>query len=442
MYKLVIFSLFFILCFISCKKSESTVKPEDVFIFEPNDYSWDGSWIPTEFPLDNMLDDVYNTEGVYTLEGNIPSPILPPGEWDWETTTSMANYRNFSSNMGTFEALLDQDNNQYGWKFIPLDPGGTDVASGMSFFEGSSGLNVINLGNNGQVHSTGDINFGNGLTMLRFKESWSLDLRTGSSENANIGNDNDLVLAGSDSPISSGEFEVETTTIHTGPGRDLVFVNNMQQAAIDLGNGANGRTDAIDPNDRGDMVIIDGNQYDCRFFGGAGDDIFIWYINNSHHSNAWIGSNLYGTGGYGEAQWTNDTDRLIFVLPDDTPVVGSEVGSTPNGSVKLWQQNPFPANQEDEPMAGQVYARYHTAYTNNEGRRTMLIEYRTPDGNTTTGYMSLVSFEELQVGIGENAKVYKIDDKTGTFEYDPELVPLYEDEIPRKESYRSLFDRF
>ncbi len=93
-------------------------------------------------------------------------------------------------------------------------------------------------------------------------------------------------------------------------------------------------------------------------------------------------------------------------------------------------------------MAGEVMARYHTSYKNHEGRRTMMIEYRRPDGNSTTGYMTLVSFEELQVGIGKNAKVYRIDDITGIVEYDPDLTPLHDADIPKRASYRHLFGEY
>jgi len=122
-----------------------------------------------------------------------------------------------------------------------------------------------------------------------------------------------------------------TSTIHTGSGRDLVFVNNMHRSAIDFCNGQSGRTDVICPNDKGDMLIADGNWMDNRVFVGVVDYIFIWYVDNNEPDSWLTGGSFCGTGGYADALLENDKDRLILVIPDDTPVVGDEKGSVFRG---------------------------------------------------------------------------------------------------------------
>ena len=62
----------------------------------PNAWSWDGSWEPAEFPLDGLLDNEY-FDGHPDIHGT-PTPILPPGEWDWnDDDNDLANWRNFST---------------------------------------------------------------------------------------------------------------------------------------------------------------------------------------------------------------------------------------------------------------------------------------------------------------------------------------------------------
>jgi len=56
--------------------------------------------------------------------------------------------------------------------------------------------------------------------------------------------------------------------------------------------------------------------------------------------------------------------------------------------------------------------------------------------------MNMIFIEELQIGINENAKVYKINDKTGEAVYDASLVPLLKKDIPTRTAYRNLIKKF
>ena len=61
-------------------------------------------------------------------------------------------------------------------------------------------------------------NLGDGPDILVFRYSHSLDYRTGSSA-AGSSRDDDLIIGGC-APNRDGAFDILTTTIHTGPGRD------------------------------------------------------------------------------------------------------------------------------------------------------------------------------------------------------------------------------
>src|SRR3989338_6938765 len=218
---------------------------------KPNEYSWDGSWNPSgDSPLIGLNDAEYSN--------------LPPGKWDWnDAGNDFANYRNFNKKIGSFAKLTDDKGLHYGWKLIPVANVDYDAAG--AYFEGSSGTDIINL-EDGRIHSFGSADLGDGPDVLVFEKSYSLDFRTGSVGN----NDNDLVIAGC-TPNSGSSFDIATTTIHTGPGSDLVFVRDMERSAIDAGNGK-GITSSLDSSDGNDQVVFRGNMLDFRFFGGNGND--------------------------------------------------------------------------------------------------------------------------------------------------------------------------
>ncbi|KAJ5076078.1 hypothetical protein M0811_06940 [Anaeramoeba ignava] len=380
-------------------------------IVTPNNYSWDGSVNPT-FPLSGLYDDYYNSDPL----------VLPPGNWDWnETNHDTANLILF---------LILKNGNQFGWRFIGNDYPSTDWEARGDFWQGSSGLNWANLGTNSALHSTGGGNLGN----VRFKwsssclkNSWSLDFRTGDS--------NDLVLIGYCDHLSnpnakstSTDFHFQTATIHTKSGADRVYVRDISRAAIDLGNGANGRTDTVDATDGDDVIAIHGNSHDFRIFGGAGNDVVFWYIDENLQSTAYLGPNFFGTGSWGSALWRDsDTDRLVLVIPTSTEVI--EAGSTPAGKLRVVGVDS--SYVVDTPTEDDVYARYCiTCGVSSTSRKTLILEYRDISDQILTGYFYVTDFEEIQVGVGQGAKVYEIDDVNGHLNYNSNLQPLEEPNFP------------
>jgi len=143
-----------------------------------------------------------------------------------------------------------------------------------------------------------------GSDVLTFCESYSLHFRTGGSSTGSARND-DLVVAGCD-PNPDRTFDITTTTIHTGPGRDRVFVRDLDRAAIDLGDGADGRTDTLDPNDGDDPVVLRGNTHDFRVFGGNGSGTFVWFVDDNVQQTAWFGPDFFGGGGFDDALWDDE----------------------------------------------------------------------------------------------------------------------------------------
>jgi hypothetical protein len=373
---------------------------------EGNEWSWDGSWTPADgdFPLDGLFDDEYG-------DGHDGTPVLPPGVWDWEDANDdLANWRNFESNLGTFEPLMDSMDRQYGWRFVGLTAN-TDYQGAADYFEGSSGVDYMDLGPAGTIHSFGAGNLAGGPDVLIFDGSYSLDFRTGTTADGGQ-RDNDLVIAGC-RPNSDGAFEVATTTIHTGPGHDWVFVRDIERAGIDLGNGDGGRTDTIDISDGNDMVVLRGNTLDFRVMGGAGDDVFVWYVDENIQTSTWLGPNFFGGGGWGTALFSEDAgvDRLVLVIPTDTEMVTST--PTPAGGLLVR------ANDGeliiDEPTADDDYGRYcQDCGMGPGGEKTIIVEYNSADGMIETGYFYLTDVDELQVGIGDGARVYALDAVTGT----------------------------
>jgi len=369
-----------------------------------------------DFPIAGLFDDEYTD--------------LPPGDWDWnDNNNDGANYRNFTTNIGTFKALKDSDGNHYGWELIGNNPDAIDYGGAAAYFGGSPGTDILNLGANGSMNSFGNGNLGDGPDVLVFEKSHSLDFRTGSSLSGST-NDDDLVIAGCN-PNTGTDFDIRTTTIHTGPGSDLVFVRDMERAAIDAGNGEGGTTSVIDPNDGDDTVVFRGNMLDFRFFGGNGDDTVVWYIDEVNQSTTWLGPNFFGGGGSGDALWDEGgEDKIVLVIPVDTAITDTTptqpgellVRIAPNYEPEIWW---------DDPVYNDLYARYCiTCGIGPNDEKTVIFEYNSIDGKVRTGYFYINNFELLQVGIGSSAKVFAIDDVNGTIEEDKNATTYTPPEIP------------
>lgn len=348
----------------------------------------------------------------------MPTPILPPGEWDYAPDNAeLANWRNYKGNIGDLTPLKDADTHHYGWRLVPAHPGEVDYEGPGDYFEGSSGADELFLGKNGKIHGFGKGNLAGGPDILVFDQSATLDFRTG-TDLGPAGADNDLVIAGcKDRP--DGSFGVDLTTIHTGPGHDWVFVRNLDRAAVDLGNGAAGRTDTVDNNDGDDLVVLRGNTHDFRVFGGGGNDTAVWYIDDNVQTSMWLGPNFFGAGGHESALWNDSgTDRLVLAVPASTPIVTTT--PTPNGSLLVKATDGH--FEIDEPTAADPFAVYCIECGESDaGRRTVIFEYNSANGKVKTGYFFVTAFEELQVGVGNGATVYRIDDRTGTVSAAPDL---------------------
>ncbi len=392
---------------------------------ESNIYSWDGLWVP-DFPIGGLLDNEY-FDGHENENG--PTPILPPGQWDWQDDNDdLANWRNFKSNLGEFELLRDSQNNHYGWRLVGNTPGAIDYQGPADYFEGTPGADLLNLGARGKIHSFEKGDLGDGPDVLVFNESYSLDFRVGSSSSGHV-HDNDLVVGGCESR-PDGAFGILTTSIHTGPGHDWVFVRDWSRSAIDLGLGENGRTDGIDPFDGDDLVVIRGNAHDFRVFGGQGNDTMVWFVDEvvQREENKWLGPNFFGGAGVGDAVWVDDgTDRLVLAVDVNSPVV--DTTPTPPGSILV---RPTEGKYMiDEPTVGDPFAVYCVECGQSDsGEKTVIVEYNSPDDKIHTGYFFLNSIEELQVGVGERARLYTIDAKSGTVSEAPGLTPTQVPPLP------------
>lgn len=386
-----------------------------------NEWSWDASWVPAdgEFPLLGLLDDEYH-DGHPGRDG-AATPVLPPGRWDWsDEDDDLANWRNFRDNVGAFERLEDSAGRHYGWRLVPSATAAPDYSGAAAFFEGSSGTDLVDLGARGAIHSFGDGDLGDGPDLLVFERSWSIHFRTGST-GAGSARDDDLVIAGcAENP--DGAWDITTTTVHTGPGHDWVFVRDLSRAGIDLGNGDGGRTDAVDPSDGDDLVVLRGNTQDFRVSGGYGDDVAVWYVDDNVQTTTWLGPNFFGGGGHGDALWADPgTDRLVLVVAPETLVV--EDVATPPGALLVTSTDGELVL--DEPTQGDVFARYCVECgTGPDGRKTVILEYVSPDRSVHTGHFYLTAFEEVQVGIGDGARVFRIDDVQGRLEEATDLVPF------------------
>lgn len=378
----------------------------------PNEYSWDGSWTPSssEFPLSGLVDERY--------------PRLPPGRWDWnEAQGDLANHRSFERRIGRFEPLSDRGSRQFGWNLVTSAAQGASYSGPAAWFQGSSGAELIRLVPGGGLHGfSGDL--GDGPDVLVFEKASAVDFRTGSSLTG-ARRDNDLVIGGC-VPNATRSYDITASTIHTGPGRDWVFVRDMERAAIDAGNGQGGNTSAIDPADANDLVVFRGTMRDFRFFGGRGDDVAVWYVDEGLEAGqGWLGPNFFGGGGAGEALWGDaGTDRLVLVVPPDTRITGK--GATPAGALMVRIDPDYPQQPDwDRPTLGDPNAKYCIRCgTGPGGRKTVTMEYRSASGHVFTAHFYVTAFEELQLGVGPGARIFRIDDDEGKLVEDRAARPF------------------
>lgn len=388
-----------------------------------NAYSWNGLWTPS-FPMNGLFDNEY-FDGHRGPDGWV-TPILPPGAWDWnDANDDTANWNNFDRNIGEFAARVDASGHQYGWTLVPNTPDAVDFSGAAMYFEGSPGTDYIDCGPHGDIGSYGSGNLADGPDVLIFNSSRSLDFRTGATSRGYVFDD-DLVIAGCDvnAPLT---YDIRTTTIHTGPGNDWVFVRDLSAAAVDLGN-PEGRTDADDVHDGNDLVVVRGNTEDFRVLGGHGDDVAVWYIDENVRTDRWLGPNFFGGGGWGAGVWADTgTDRLVLAVPDDTDVVTS----TPTPAGALMVKGTDGHLIDDTPTASDPYAHYCVECSESPaGRRTVIMEYKSADGQVFTGYFYVTAFEELQIGTGSGARVFRINDRTGTLTEDSGLEPFLPPSAP------------
>ena len=137
-----------------------------------------------------------------------------------------------------------------------------------------------------------------------------------------------------------------------------------------------------------------------------------------------------GIGGAEDALWEHDgTDRLVLAIPGDTQLVTD--GPTPPGGLRVKGTDGdyfyTSGGTQDDP-----FARYCVECgTSPTGRRTLIIEYRSADESVFTAYFYVTAFEELQVGVGPLAKIYRIDDVSGVVTEDVELTPFAPPPFPQ-----------
>jgi hypothetical protein len=407
---------------------------------EPNEYSWDGSWKPSpdSFPIQGMLDETHSQ--------------LPPGKWGWDGSCNcpgdegLAIYNNEFVEKGLdFKKLADTESRHFGWRLIGTNQAPMSLNHRGDNYEGTPGVDLFDLGSNGQLQGTGPsdtspgINLGDGPDMLRYGLGWSVDMRVG-DELRGSAQDNDLVILGTNKVLETNEYDIKGTTIHTGPGSDLVFVRNFGPAAIDLGNGKSGRTDALDPGDGADMVVLEGNMRDFRIYGGSGNDTFVWYVEQVRDSN-WLGPNFFGGGGWGDALWKeNGKDRLILVVDPNTEIFFERgLHDKQPGSLLSMVYDPYNPTI-DKPTENDPFARYYgTAPEGPHGERTITLSFRSKDGTVFTHDFYTTSVELIQLGLGDKARVFDVNQSTG------ELVPSQESpilEVPARSHFEEIFQKF
>jgi len=405
---------------------------------EPNEYSWDGSWTPESFPIPGLLDETH--------------PTLPPGKWGWDGSCDcpgdegLAIYNNEFVEKGLdFLRLEDSAGHLFGWRLIDTDGGDTSLNHRGDNYDGTPGVDIFDLGLAGMLQGTGPgdetpgINLGDGPDMLRYGVGWSVDMRVGDGVRGGAF-DNDLVILGTEDVLPLNTYDIQGTTVHTGPGSDLVFVRNFGPAAIDLGNGLSGRTDAIDPSDGGDMVVLQGNMRDFRIFGGNGDDVFVWYVDEVV-DDRWLGPSFYGGGGWGDALWASaGTDRLVLVVDPATEVVvqRGQHDNNPGSLLAMVYSDYGPTI--DGPTENDPFARYYgSAPVGPADQHTITFSYRSADETVFTHDFFATSVEEIQLGLGTEALVYDVDQVTGALTAS-EAEPLLQ--APDRAAYNNLFETF
>ncbi len=337
--------------------------------------------------------------------------------------------------------MEDEEGQPYGWRFESVVPDAMVLDFRANPYDGSSGVEVVDVGSEGVIQLSDLFGTGDGPDMVRYERGSTSDWRTG-SDGTGGSNDNDLVIGGSEAQLAPGEADVTTSTVHTGPGRDLVLMRNMERAAIDLGNGANGRTDTLDPGDGDDMAVLGGHFLDCRVYGGRGDDIFIWHIDEAIPETDLLKNSFFGGGGWTPAVWEDTgTDRLVLDVPLDTAVFSTTDLPTPGTIQVRIPSNYNPEPVIDPPTELDVFARYfETAGLGPDGRHTMVFDYFSADGSVRSGFIFLTAIEELQVGIGADARVYRLDDIAGVAVLAADLAPL--EAAPERATYHAIMDEF
>lgn len=424
-------------------EAEGEGEGEGIWPGASNAFSWDGSWDPEINPIPpvGLLDALY-FDG-HDVNGN-PSPLLPPGNWDFVSpmlvVSPLANFNSFKTKIGTFVPLKDEESGQYGWRLVNSNDV-TEFDFAANPFDGSSGTDVVDVGPGGRVRFSDAFGMADGPDMMRFEMASASDWRLG-SELTGGANDNDLVIGGTEAVLASDASDVRTCTVHTGPGRDLVFMNNMNRAAIDLGNGGDGRTDTLDENDGDDLAVIGRNFLDCRVYGGGGDDVFVWYIDEANKNTPLLKNSFFGGGGWEPADWADTgIDRVVLVVPTDTVVFSSTDLPSP-GTIQVripTNYNPLPV--PDLPTIDDVFARYSsTAGLGPDGRHTMIFDYFSASGEVRSGFIFVTAIEEFQVGLGADAKVYRLDDIAGVAILDEELEPIVD--VPDRDDYHEVMDDF
>lgn len=412
--------------------------PSDVA--RANRYSWDGSWAPaaSEFPLTGLLDADPTQSG------------LPPGRWGWDGVCSCAGnegtaiYDNeFVAKGLDFERLSDDAARHFGWRLLDTDGGTSELNHRGDAFDGSRGVDLFDidrLESTGPGTNTPGIHLGEGPDMLRYRVGQSVDLRTGATDRGALF-DNDLVILGSESILAQNQYEIHGTTIHTGPGSDLVFARNFGPGAIDLGNGDSGRTDTLDPADGDDVAILSGNMRDFRVYGGHGDDVFVWYVDDVR-DDRFLGPSFYGGGAWGNAIWNDEgTDRLILAVDPATTIVSQRSDHDDHpGSLLAFVYSDY-APTIDAPTADDPFARYYgSVEVGPRDEHTITLSYRSLDGIVFTQDFYTTSVEELQLGVSAVAKVYQIDQATGGLTLQTDGLAITS--IPQRSDFNALFDTF
>ena len=207
-----------------------------------------------------------------------PTPILPPGSGTIPTTTRTTSRTgpNFKTNLGFFERLGDSSGRHYGWHLVPNKTRDFDYSGAAIYFEGSSGPDILALGDESWIEGFGEGNLGDGPDILVFQKSHTLDFRTGSSKTGHK-RDDDLVVGGCGAN-PDGSWDIDTTTVHTGPNSDWVFIRDLDRSAVDPAvrwAHRHRRPERQRPRQLREQYR------DFRVFGGNGDDTAVRYVDDN-----------------------------------------------------------------------------------------------------------------------------------------------------------------